>query len=324
MAKKQFFRRIKLSAIIQYLYERGVFQSCIINSFILIVLACIVNGQYNKDLPPIKLSFISENQEDFDIEDISEIEIEQQENDQQNEVVNEFEGAISQLVSESTNDYSFIGQDIENDILNNIDQNLDSANATINEILDIENSDLIKVLSPVRVVARTISNRPNQHNRLQVLTTTEEGVGANINSNQNDSLNEINRRLSEYGAKTGDIQISLSWNTIDDIDLHVQVLPLRSNINWMNKFGQCGGVLDIDMNAHPNMLTNRPIENIFWANNMAQRGIYIVGIHNYMPWSRIPKTDVLIVIKVKQKVIFSKSQVIRQIDGVREVFRFKY
>jgi hypothetical protein len=99
---------------------------------------------------------------------------------------------------------------------------------------------------------------------------------------------------------------------------------MRSNINWTRKVGFCGGVLDIDMNAHPNMLTNRPIENIFWRNNGAPRGLYIIGVHNYMPWSRNTQTEVLVIVKIKGEVQISKKVRVVYGQGVQEVARFNY
>lgn len=112
---------------------------------------------------------------------------------------------------------------------------------------------------------------------------------------------EIGRRLKEYGAQTGDVQISLAWDTIDDLDLHVIVQPLNSHINWMNRNSYCGGMLDIDMNFHPNLLNNKPIENIFWAHGAAPHAEYIVGVHYYASWSGMREVRGTLLVKVDGK-----------------------
>lgn len=134
-------------------------------------------------------------------------------------------------------------------------------------------------------------------------TTEDTGTkqGESIGAGDNDAaLNEINRRLVKYGAKTGDVQIALSWNTIDDLDLHVLVNPLGSNINWTTRWGTCGGMLDIDMNAHPNFLNNQPIENIFWPAGRAPIGgaEYVVGVHLFRSWTGAQQVNAILAIKV--------------------------
>jgi len=117
------------------------------------------------------------------------------------------------------------------------------------------------------------------------------------NVSKNTNIGDIQQRLKEYGAKTGDVQISLSWDTVDDLDLYVVVKPMNSQINWTNRIGFCGGALDIDMNAHPRLLNQRPIENIFWREGNAPFGEYIVGVHFFMNWSRAQEVKATVVIK---------------------------
>lgn len=106
---------------------------------------------------------------------------------------------------------------------------------------------------------------------------------------QNPSSNKIKQRLAEYGAKTGDIQISLSWDNFNDIDLCVEYIgPYSESIWWNNKIGLSGGVLDIDMNATP--MSNKAVENIFWQN--AKPGLYVVHAYFYHRWDNQSETEV--------------------------------
>lgn len=113
---------------------------------------------------------------------------------------------------------------------------------------------------------------------------------------------EMGRRLAAAGAQTGDVQVSIAWEGVDDIDVHVQVEPLQggmfSKICWMNRLGLCGGMLDVDANAHPRMLTPRPVENVFWAKGQAPYGRYTVAVHHFRNWSGQVATPVEVAVLV--------------------------
>lgn len=112
---------------------------------------------------------------------------------------------------------------------------------------------------------------------------------------------EIDSRLKSAGAKTGDVQISLSWNTIDDMDLHVSFTPgngLVDNINWTNRLGRLSnGMLDIDMNANSGFLSAVPVENIFWPPQSSPSGVFTVYVHFFRSWSGANKVPVIVRIK---------------------------
>jgi hypothetical protein len=116
-------------------------------------------------------------------------------------------------------------------------------------------------------------------------------------------LGELKRRLKKYGAKTGDIQISLSWDTKDDLDLHVLIRPYMSHICWYSKLDGYGGELDIDMNADPDFLTDEPIENVYWIkNNKHKRGSrYTVSVNLYRQWTNNKSIKALVVLKQGSK-----------------------
>jgi hypothetical protein len=85
----------------------------------------------------------------------------------------------------------------------------------------------------------------------------------------------INERIQKYNAKTGDIQVTLSWNNYDDLDLYV-VDPYGEEISHKNRVASSGGCLDIDMNFRKQSIN--PIENIYWPTNKAPRGKYKVYV----------------------------------------------
>lgn len=125
-------------------------------------------------------------------------------------------------------------------------------------------------------------------------------------SSGNSEINNIGQRLRAAGAKTGDVQISIAWNTIDDIDVHVEFSPgngLSDHINWTNRFGRLtGGMLDVDMNAHQPFLQPMPVENIFWPPQSSPSGNFSVYIHFYRSWTGNRRVPVLIVVKSMGKI----------------------
>ncbi len=90
---------------------------------------------------------------------------------------------------------------------------------------------------------------------------------------------EFNRRLQREGAKTGDIQISLVWNNINDLDLHC-VDPRGDEIFFNNKRSRSGGELDVDMNVSA-PFSNEPVENIYWSDGKAPSGKYKILVNHY-------------------------------------------
>jgi len=111
---------------------------------------------------------------------------------------------------------------------------------------------------------------------------------------------ELGRRLAAAGAQTGDVQISIAWEGINDIDVHVQVEPFQGGMSsficWMNSQGLCGGVLDVDANAF--MLTQKPVENIFWAKGQAPYGRFTVAVHHFRSRTRQFSTPVEVAVLV--------------------------
>jgi hypothetical protein len=75
----------------------------------------------------------------------------------------------------------------------------------------------------------------------------------------------------------GDIQITLTWDNIADLDLRV-VDPYGEVIYWNHDFSASNGKLDVDD------INGYGPENIYWPSNGAPRGTYEVYVHHY-PWN---------------------------------------
>jgi hypothetical protein len=87
-------------------------------------------------------------------------------------------------------------------------------------------------------------------------------------------------RLNREGAKTGDVQIALIWNNLNDLDLHC-VDPSGEEIYFGHRRSRSGGELDVDMNASWQHMSQQPVENIYWPANGAPMGKYQVYVDHY-------------------------------------------
>jgi len=80
-------------------------------------------------------------------------------------------------------------------------------------------------------------------------------------------------------VSTGDVQVLLSWNNYNDLDL--ACLDPKGDMVWFkNKTVPSGGQLQIDMNAEDPYSKN-PIENIYWPHGGAPNGTYEVYVWLY-------------------------------------------
>ncbi|HUS35076.1 MAG TPA: hypothetical protein VM680_06955 [Verrucomicrobiae bacterium] len=135
-------------------------------------------------------------------------------------------------------------------------------------------------------------NRGNSDRRNSVETpegdelTVGSGAGAEASAlestnTQSDALllDDFSERLRQAGARSGDVQVSLEWKSVNDLDLHV-IDPSGERIFYNHRQSQSGGQLDVDMNAGPNF-TARPVENVYWPERGAPRGTYKVEVVHF-------------------------------------------
>jgi hypothetical protein len=73
---------------------------------------------------------------------------------------------------------------------------------------------------------------------------------------------------------TGPIQVTLSWNTTDDLDLYVTD-PGQQTVSFVNPSIPSGGRLDVDANANCVGVRTNPVENVFWASTPPAGGYLI-------------------------------------------------
>lgn len=80
-------------------------------------------------------------------------------------------------------------------------------------------------------------------------------------------------------ANTGEVQVSVSWDALTDVDLHV-VEPSGTEIYYGNLSSSAGGSLDLDSN--PDCSIDRVNnENIRWPAGRAPSGTYTVRLDYY-------------------------------------------
>ncbi len=84
---------------------------------------------------------------------------------------------------------------------------------------------------------------------------------------------------------TGPIQITLAWNTIDDLDLYVTD-PGQQTVFFNNRVIPSGGRLDVDANADCVAVTENPVENVFWASTPPS-GLYLIEVRLFRRCSQV-------------------------------------
>jgi hypothetical protein len=77
---------------------------------------------------------------------------------------------------------------------------------------------------------------------------------------------------------TGDIQVTLRWTSVDDLDLAVTD-PAGQIVYYANPSVASGGQLDVDANAGCGESDSSPIENIFWPPSQAPQGQYVASVN---------------------------------------------
>lgn len=94
----------------------------------------------------------------------------------------------------------------------------------------------------------------------------------------------------------GDIQVSVTWNTVADVDLHV-VEPSGSEIYYGAPTSSSGGQLDLDANAACNT-SSLFQENVGWAPQTALTGQYIVRV-DYWSSCGVAQTDYIVTVYLR-------------------------
>ena len=93
---------------------------------------------------------------------------------------------------------------------------------------------------------------------------------------------------------TGDVQVSVTWDSPTDVDLHVTD-PSGEEVYFANKTSASGGTLDLDSNAACT-IDNVNNENIVWPSGSAPSGTYTVAL-DYWSDCGEPETNWVVTIQ---------------------------
>jgi hypothetical protein len=111
---------------------------------------------------------------------------------------------------------------------------------------------------------------------------------------QTEASRQMDEQLGQRGGHSGKLQVTLSWHTLDDLDLN-SFCPggqLGGNQNITGP-GVCGdGVKDVDSNRNlKENVSSNPVENIVWKNDIPQ-GNYRFEIIDYMTKNGDPNANI--------------------------------
>lgn len=160
-----------------------------------------------------------------------------------------------------------------------------------------------------------ITNRPVKAivNSPTDFSYTNEPAGGSTTSADAASLAQ---RLSAVGAKSGDVEFSLSWNNFNDLDLHC-IDPRGVEIWYSHTRSELtGGELDHDANIDGMSAT--PVENIYWPVGGAPAGIYNVFVVYYAPHGSRDPTQFTVRTVVKGQTNYFAHNI--SYTGIREKY----
>lgn len=121
---------------------------------------------------------------------------------------------------------------------------------------------------------------------------------------------DIQDRLDDAGAQTGDTQVTLVWDGRADLDL---VIDCPEGRIWFRNTQACGGTLDVDMNSSRGRGSSRPIENVFFVDGQTPAGPYRVGVMLYeRRGDRRPEIPFSVRIKTGTDVVTKDGKVSRE------------
>jgi hypothetical protein len=119
---------------------------------------------------------------------------------------------------------------------------------------------------------------------------------------------------------TGDIQITLAWETLADLDLAV-LDPLDEVVSFGTPLSSSGGELDHDANYPCDTASTPAVENIFWPAGMAPPGTYLASFGFGSDCSLAP-TGYEFIVQVGGEIIERRTGTITSDEWVEFSFDF--
>lgn len=106
---------------------------------------------------------------------------------------------------------------------------------------------------------------------------------------------------------TGDVQVTLLWTAGVDLDLRVTD-PGGASIDYSNRSSTSGGQLDRDANRSCGSIVPDPVENVFWPEGMAPRGVYTVRVTQWSNCSVTEPVEFTIIVTIGGRQAIRDSQ----------------
>lgn len=100
---------------------------------------------------------------------------------------------------------------------------------------------------------------------------------------------------------TGDVQVTLRWDSTADLDLHV-LDPYGEELWYDHKSSASGGILDVDANAACFSQMANPVENVYWPTGGAPTGEYSVGVVYFANCGEVGPTDFEVIVRLQGSV----------------------
>ncbi len=106
----------------------------------------------------------------------------------------------------------------------------------------------------------------------------------------------------DEGLGTGDVQVTLRWDSVVDLDLAVAD-PSGTTIDYAGPLSPSGGQLDRDANYPCDTATTGPVENVFWPPGGAPAGHYVVTIRYRTGCGRDPGEPFELIIRLDGEIV---------------------
>lgn len=119
------------------------------------------------------------------------------------------------------------------------------------------------------------------------------------------------------GFSSGNIQITLAWNTGADLDLYVTD-PMGYTLSYQNRRSPSGGELDHDARGACNRRqAGNTIENVYWDSPQPPSGQYVIDVHYWGNCGVAGTTQATMSIAVGGQVIGAYNVVLNPRDRQR-------
>lgn len=151
-------------------------------------------------------------------------------------------------------------------------------------------------------------------------------VGTNGDDDETVDAGDVGDMCTEFAESptcqepdlgSGDVQVTLRWNSSVDLDLHVTE-PNGEETYYGDRSSSTGGELDVDANAGCG--GDPPVENIFWPEGSAPSGTYTVEVVGFSVSSCGGSSDYTLTVQVGGEVVIDESGTVA--DGEEDAYTF--